>query len=64
MVEEMNEENISWREVNILDELNYSIELGVLTTPAIAINKEIIFTGLPSTGKLRKYLENRIKEKN
>ena len=29
---------VEWREVNILKEMDYAIELGVLSTPSIAIN--------------------------
>jgi len=44
--------DIEWREVNILDEMEYAVELGVLSTPAIAIDGELVFTGLPSQKKL------------
>ena len=30
---------IQWREVNILEELDYAVSLGVLSTPAIAIDR-------------------------
>ncbi len=60
LVSELGENKIQWREVNILDELDYAVELGVLTTPAIAINDELMFTGLPSAKKLRAELESRL----
>jgi len=53
MTDELGDDRIQWREVNILEELDYVVALGVLSTPAIAINGELIFTGLPSAGKLR-----------
>ncbi|HEN47038.1 MAG TPA: thioredoxin family protein [Mizugakiibacter sp.] len=43
----------------MLDELDYAVELGVLSTPAIAIDGELVFSGLPSVRKLRAALENR-----
>lgn len=55
---------ITWREVNILEELDYAVTLGVLSTPAIAIDDELIFTGLPSQKKLRAELESRLEDKN
>jgi len=55
MIKEMS--NIEWREVNILKEMDYAVELGVLSTPAIAINGELEFSGLPSQKKLRAKLE-------
>ncbi|MHB1181342.1 MAG: glutaredoxin family protein [Sulfuricella sp.] len=53
---------IEWREVNVLEELDYAVTLGVLSTPAIAIGGELVFSGLPSAGKLRAALEQRLPE--
>ncbi|VAX15704.1 hypothetical protein MNBD_IGNAVI01-3033 [hydrothermal vent metagenome] len=64
MVAELEENLIDWREVNILEELNYSVKLGVLSTPAIAVNGKLVFTGLPSAKKLNAYLEQKISELN
>lgn len=60
LAEEIGGDKIQWREVNILDEMDYAIELGVLSTPSIAINKELIFLSLPSAKKLRTELEKRL----
>ncbi|HHH44376.1 MAG TPA: glutaredoxin [Gammaproteobacteria bacterium] len=57
------EADIRWREVNILDELDYAVELGVLATPAIAIDGRLVFTALPSEKKLRQALQDRLEEK-
>ena len=51
---------INWREVNILEELDYAVELGVLSTPSIAINDELVFPNLPSAKKLRVELLSRL----
>lgn len=48
---------IVWREVNVLEELDYAVSLGVMSTPAIAINSKLAFTALPSAAKLRQVLE-------
>ncbi|MFQ5643698.1 MAG: thioredoxin family protein, partial [Thiogranum sp.] len=55
--------DISWREVNILDELDYAVALGVLATPAIAIDGDLVFTSLPSERKLCQALRKRLEEK-
>ena len=55
---------IQWREVNILEELDYAVSLGVLSTPAIAIDGQLIFTGLPSLRKLQSALEERISQES
>ncbi|MCH7894392.1 MAG: thioredoxin family protein [Proteobacteria bacterium] len=59
---ELGAERVAWREVNVLHELEYAVELGVLSTPAIAIDGELVFRVHPSADKLRKTLEKRLKE--
>ena len=58
-VAELGEDSFSWREVNILEELDYAVDLGVLSTPAIAIDGELCYTSLPSTKQLRQQLIER-----
>jgi len=60
LVDEMDSEEIEWREVNILKELDHAVALGVLSTPAIAIDGALVFTSLPSVNKLRSELECRL----
>ncbi len=57
---ELGAERIEWREVNVLDELDYAVELGVLSMPPIAIDGELVFKSHPSAGKLREALETRL----
>ena len=58
---ELGQDKVSWREVNILEEMDYAVELGVMSTPAIAINSELTFATLPSAAKLRAELLNHLK---
>jgi len=60
LANELGSKEIQWREVNILDEMDYAVELGVMSTPSIAIDGELIFTSLPSLKNLRIELENRL----
>lgn len=60
LVNELGGNKIQWREVNILDELDYAVELGVLSTPAIAIDNELVFASLPSAKKLQAELTKRL----
>lgn len=60
LTEELGGDRILWREVNILEELDYAVELGVLSTPSIAIDDELVFTSLPSAKKLRTELLGRL----
>ncbi len=52
-------EGLTWREVNVLDELDYAVELGVLTPPALAIDRELVFAFLPTRQQLRGALMRR-----
>ncbi len=61
LVDELGAERIEWREINVLDELDYAVALGVLSLPAIAIDGELAFRTHPSTRALRQVLEERIK---
>jgi glutaredoxin len=60
LTEELGKDRVAWREVNILDELDYAVGLGVLSTPSIAIGGELVFTRLPSAKKLRAELLERL----
>ena len=51
--------NLVWRDVNVLDELDYAVELGVLTLPAIAIDGELAFSSLPLPSELRSAIARR-----
>jgi len=53
---------IEWREVNVLEEMDYAVRLGVMSTPAIAVNSKLVFTALPSATKLRQTLEQELRE--
>lgn len=43
---------LDWRELNVIDELDYAVELGILTLPAIAIDSELVFSTLPTKRRL------------
>jgi len=60
LVSDLGGDVIEWREVNILDDLDHAVGLGVLSTPSIAINSELVFTSLPSVKKLQAELIARI----
>lgn len=52
-------EGVEWREVNVLESIDYAVELGVLTLPAIAIDDALVFTCLPTPAQLRQELLRR-----
>ena len=53
VAEAMGVEQVHWREVNVLDDMDRAVELGVLSTPAIAINDRLVFNGTPTAKALR-----------
>lgn len=60
LVDEIGGDKINWKEVNILDDLDRAVELGVMSTPSIAVDGELVFSSLPSAKKLRAELEKRL----
>lgn len=52
LVTENKDYQVEWRDLNILEELDYAVSLGVLNVPAIAINGKLEFFGMPPVGKL------------
>jgi len=62
LVDELGNGLFEWREVNILDEIDYAVALGVMSTPSIAINGKLVFTSLPTLKKLRIELEHQLEK--
>jgi len=60
IAEELGQDKITWRDVNILEEMDYAVELGVMSSPAIAIDGRLIFSSLPGAAKLRAELQKRL----
>lgn len=60
IVKDVGADRIQWRTVNVIEEIDYAVALGVLSTPAIAIDGELVFTSLPSPKKLHRILEERL----
>lgn len=60
VVQGLGDDRVTWRPVEVLEELDYAVALGVISTPSLAINGELVFTGLPSTKTLRFALEEQL----
>ncbi len=56
LLREMDDTGLGWRLVNVVEELDYAVELGVLGTPAIAIDGRLAFSGRPNRSQLRKLI--------
>lgn len=51
--------NPEWHDINVLDNVDHAVDLGVLTLPSIVIDGEIAFTSMPTVAQLRKALVER-----
>jgi hypothetical protein len=54
---------VIWKDLNVLDELDYAVRLGVLTLPAVAIDGELVFMSLPTPLQLQSALQQRLQKK-
>jgi hypothetical protein len=52
---------LEWRDVNALEELDYAVQLGVLSLPALAIDGVLVFSTMPTERQLSSALAKRIK---
>jgi len=50
-------ESVTWREIDVVEEIDYSVTLAVLTTPTIAIGGKRVFSSLPSRQQLRQAIQ-------
>lgn len=64
VIEEFDPAWINYREIDVVEELDYAVELGVLSTPAIAFNGKLVFSSAPSVKKLRNELSRRLEKLN
>ena len=52
---------VDWQELDILQALDYAVELGVLKPPAVAIDGELVFTSLPTPDALVTAMRDRLR---
>lgn len=50
---------LQWRDVDVMKELDYAVELGVISLPAVAVDGQVVFSSLPTPAQLKKELERR-----
>jgi len=60
VIAELDDDRLLYREVNVIEELDYAVALGLLSTPAIVLNGEFVFSSLPSAVKLRQAIFERL----
>lgn len=50
---------VVWRDIDVTAELDYAVELGVLSLPAMVVDGELVFSSLPTPAQLTKELQRR-----
>lgn len=60
VIGELGDGRIQYREINVLEEIDYAVQLGVLSTPAIALNGELVFPAPPSRARLHQAIVERL----
>jgi len=60
VVEAIGHDKVAWREINVLEALDYAVEVGVLSPPCLAIDGELVFPTLPTPETLRHALNQRL----
>jgi hypothetical protein len=49
-------DELVWRELDVIEHMDYAVSLGVLTLPAVAINGHLAFSSLPTPDQLQRAL--------
>lgn len=62
VVADLGEDKVAWREVDILQEIDYATDLGLMSSGGIAIDGKLVFPRMPSAAKLREELMRRLKD--
>lgn len=57
---ELENDAIELRKVDIVEELDYAIKLGLRATPAITINGKLVFTATPTHSDLRVAIQSQL----
>jgi len=47
-IEQLDNKRLSYRELDVLEEIDYAVKIGVLKTPSIAINGNLVYSSLPN----------------
>ncbi|HIO01529.1 MAG TPA: thioredoxin family protein [Alphaproteobacteria bacterium] len=60
VIAELNDDRVEYQEINVVDEIDYAVSLGIMRTPAIALDGKLEFAAPPSKVKLRRAILDRL----
>ncbi len=61
-IQRLDHQRFCYRELDVVEEIDYAVKLGVLKTPSLAINGHVVFSSLPSSKDLIATLEKALDE--
>jgi thioredoxin 1 len=61
VAEDVGADRVIWRDVNLLDEIDYAVDLGIVSPPSIAIDHDLVFPALPAPERFREELLRRLR---
>lgn len=50
---------VVWRDIEVTKELDYAVEVGVMSLPALAVDGQLVFSSLPTPVQLIQELQRR-----
>jgi hypothetical protein len=62
VVASFGQDKVTWREVHVVDDIEYAVKLGVLMPPSLAIDGELVFPTLPTATRLKDALTRRLEQ--
>lgn len=60
VIADCDDERIRYHEVDVVEAIDYAVQLGILRVPAIAINGELVFSALPKPQALQDAIVKRL----
>ena len=60
VTEELGAARFDWRDLDLLENIERAVELGVMSPPSLAIDAELVFPALPAPERLRAELARRL----
>ena len=62
VIAELNDSRVRYREIDVVEDIDYAVSLGIMNTPAIALDGKLVFPALTSKASLRQAILDRLRE--
>jgi len=62
LVEELDNDQIELNFIDVVEDIDHAVEMGVLVTPALAVNGKLVFAPLPERKIVLQALEAELKK--